>query len=412
MQAAWRLFGNSPGLTDFKIDYQERAMTEKKVPTSSTAKKSGSRPAAAKNASPAIMEKEAESKEVKTALSTTVTTVTTSALKGQFAAGSIPLSTDFGNLIDIAECGRRAIGQSADQTDNSIGVGLALATDDDAANKGKLSVKAGDGITVNANGVSVKAGDGLEFVSSNLEVKSANGINVNANGVSLSLGGGLEFIGSDVHVKSAKGITVDDSGVNVHIGNGLTFDNYALTIDQKTLLPTEMIMMYCPPSGTTTPPDGWIFCDGSDCRAPNLVDRFILGGSASSVGGKNSTTLSKDSNSKSFSATSDNGNLVLAASIDSTALTVAQMPKHSHDIIMSGSPQWALYEGPHHTMPTGDNTDTINPAYITDSGTRLINTDAGEDNGHSHGVHISSLGHSHGLIIAVPYYILTFIMKT
>ena len=37
-------------------------------------------------------------------------------------------------------------------------------------------------------------------------------------------------------------------------------------------------------------------------------------------------------------------------------------------------------------MPTGDNTDTINPAYITDSGTRLINTDAGEDNGHSHGV--------------------------
>jgi len=369
-------------LTDFKIDYQERAMTEKKVPTSSTAKKSGSRPAAAKNASPAIMEKEAESKEVKTALSTTVTTVTTSALKGQFAAGSIPLSTDFGNLIDIAECGRRAIGQSADQTDNSIGVGLALATDDDAANKGKLSVKAGDGITVNANGVSVKAGDGLEFVSSNLEVKSA------------------------------KGITVDDSGVNLHIGNGLTFDNYALTIDQKTLLPTEMIMMYCPPSGTTTPPDGWIFCDGSDCRAPNLVDRFILGGSASSVGGKNSTTLSEDSNSKSFSATSDNGNLVLAASIDSTALTVAQMPKHSHDIIMSGSPQWALYEGPHHTMPTGDNTDTINPAYIADSGTRLINTDAGEDNGHSHGVHISSLGHSHGLIIAVPYYILTFIMKT
>jgi hypothetical protein len=62
MQAAWRLFGNSPGLTDFKIDSQERAMTEKKVPTSSTAKKSGSRPAAAKKASPAIVEKEAEPK--------------------------------------------------------------------------------------------------------------------------------------------------------------------------------------------------------------------------------------------------------------------------------------------------------------------------------------------------------------
>jgi microcystin-dependent protein len=410
MQAAWRLFGNSPGLTDFKIDSQERAMTEKKVPTSSTAKKSGSRPAAAKKASPAIVEKEAEPKGGETALSTTVTTVTTSALKSQFAAGSIPLSTDFGNLIDIAECGRRAIGQSADQTDNSIGVGLALATDDDAANKGKLSVKAGDGINVNANGVSVKAGGGLELVSSNLEVKSANGIKVDTDGVSLSLGGGLEFIGSDVQVKSANGIAVDNSGVNVHIGNGLTFDNYALTIDQKTLLPTGMIMMYCPPSGTTTPPDGWVFCDGSDSRAPNLVDRFILGGSVSSVGGKNSTTLSGDNNnSKSFSATSGSGDLDLTVSIGETTLKLEQMPSHTHKLQQEHT-SYKIYGNNEYFCDQSGNPGTnTNPPLFSDQygGGPLVNDNAGGDEPHGHTASISG-----ETTIKVPYYILVFIMKT
>jgi microcystin-dependent protein len=380
MQAAWRLFGNSPGLTDFKIDSQERAMTEKKVPTSSTAKKSGSRPAAAKKASPAIVEKEAEPKGGETALSTTVTTVTTSALKSQFAAGSIPLSTDFGNLIDIAECGRRAIGQSADQTDNSIGVGLALATDDDAANKGKLSVKAGDGINVNANGVSVKAG------------------------------GGLEFIGSDVQVKSANGIAVDNSGVNVHIGNGLTFDNYALTIDQKTLLPTGMIMMYCPPSGTTTPPDGWVFCDGSDSRAPNLVDRFILGGSVSSVGGKNSTTLSGDNNnSKSFSATSGSGDLDLTVSIGETTLKLEQMPSHTHKLQQEHT-SYKIYGNNEYFCDQSGNPGTnTNPPLFSDQygGGPLVNDNAGGDEPHGHTASISG-----ETTIKVPYYILVFIMKT
>src|ERR1700757_3203374 len=70
-------------------------------------------------------------------------------IKDRFSAGSIPLDTDFADLIGMADCGRKAIGQSPDQTDNSTGAGLQLAGD------GKLSVKGGSGITIDGNGVSV-----------------------------------------------------------------------------------------------------------------------------------------------------------------------------------------------------------------------------------------------------------------
>jgi microcystin-dependent protein len=368
MQAAWRLFGNSPGLTDFKIDSQERAMTEKKVPTSSTAKKSGSRPAAAKKASPAIVEKEAEPKGGETALSTTVTTVTTSALKSQFAAGSIPLSTDFGNLIDIAECGRRAIGQSADQTDNSIGVGLALATDDDAANKGKLSVKA------------------------------ANGIGSDSTGV---------------YVKPAKGIAVDTSGVNVKTGNGITVDaNNCVALDFATVLPKGMIMMYSPPSGTTTIPAGWVLCDGNN-STPNLVDRFILGGTLSTFGGKTAATMSgSDTTAKSFSATSDNGDLNVSAGIDETVLEISQIPSHGHNVTLPDGV--GLYVTNYNLGGSGK---VALPSTYNDGQKEHVDyhysaNDVGGNGGHSHGVHVGNQAHTHLTSIIPPYYILAFIMKT
>lgn len=124
----------------------------------------------------------------------------TADLKNQFAAGSIPLDTDFSELIDIAECGRRAVGQSADQSDNSVGSGLALATD--GASVGKLSVLP----------------------------------------------------------KANAGITVDSSGVGVKAGSGVTVDAYGVSVDQSVIFPKGMIMMF---SGTTIP-SGWVLCDGNN----------------------------------------------------------------------------------------------------------------------------------------------------
>lgn len=83
------------------------------------------------------------------------TGVKSSDLKARFHEGSIPLALDFANLIDMAECGRRAVGGSADQANRTAGLGLSLAGEADVANKGKLSVKAGDGITVDERGVNI-----------------------------------------------------------------------------------------------------------------------------------------------------------------------------------------------------------------------------------------------------------------
>ncbi len=58
-------------------------------------------------------------------------------LKKKFKAGTVPLETDFENLIDIAEYGRKAVGQSPEQAD-SAGPGKGLELD---TGTGRLSVK-------------------------------------------------------------------------------------------------------------------------------------------------------------------------------------------------------------------------------------------------------------------------------
>ncbi|WP_350304994.1 tail fiber protein [Photorhabdus viridis] len=69
-------------------------------------------------------------------------------LKNRFKEGSIPLQTDFANLIDIADIGRRAVGKAPDQTDTP---NSALRLD----SHGRLVVKAGNGITIDSNGVNI-----------------------------------------------------------------------------------------------------------------------------------------------------------------------------------------------------------------------------------------------------------------
>lgn len=77
----------------------------------------------------------------------TASTLPTAAdLKDRFKAGSIPLQTDFADLIDMANTGAQAAGQASGQS--GAGQGLTI-------NSGLLEVKAGNGIEVSASGVSV-----------------------------------------------------------------------------------------------------------------------------------------------------------------------------------------------------------------------------------------------------------------
>ncbi|WP_387465124.1 tail fiber protein [Photorhabdus sp. RM323S] len=71
-------------------------------------------------------------------------------LKNRFKEGSIPLQTDFADLIDIADIGRRAVGQAPDQT-NGLNSTLELNDSGGLA----VKIKANGGITVDESGVSI-----------------------------------------------------------------------------------------------------------------------------------------------------------------------------------------------------------------------------------------------------------------
>ncbi|MEZ9360300.1 hypothetical protein AB4175_10505 [Vibrio cyclitrophicus] len=83
-------------------------------------------------------------------MTTTKTSVgpTVSELKEQFMARSIPLEADFSDLIDIADVGRKAVGQSPEQTPNPTS-GLILGTN----GQQKVQLKPEAGLMVDSSGV-------------------------------------------------------------------------------------------------------------------------------------------------------------------------------------------------------------------------------------------------------------------
>ncbi|MGL4353721.1 MAG: hypothetical protein ACRCTP_07320 [Aeromonas popoffii] len=81
------------------------------------------------------------------------------ALKSRFKAGSIPLQTDFADLIDLANIGRQAVGGAEGQTGPANGFTLS--------SEGLLELKpnAAKGISVDQDGVAIKVGSGLQIDS-------------------------------------------------------------------------------------------------------------------------------------------------------------------------------------------------------------------------------------------------------
>ncbi|RUL78802.1 phage tail protein [Dyella choica] len=200
----------------------------------------------------------------------------TNALKEAFSAQKIPLQTDFSNLIDVADCGRKAVGLSPGQS--GPGAGLQL---DDAT--GLLSINDGFGLQVAGNKLEVNRGAGLTS-------------------------------GTDGSVAVATG-----SGVMINPQN-------QVCVDPNTVLPPGVIVMF---SGTVIP-QGWALCDGGGGR-PDLRNRFILGGSGAEIGNAGGSALSGTGSSKSYNVGT---NAVSAGKIDvtiaATVLTINQMPSHSH----------------------------------------------------------------------------------
>jgi len=271
---------------------------------------------------------------------TTSTLPTVANLKNRFKAGSIPLQTDFADLIDMANAGAQAAGQASGQSG---------------------------------------AGQGLTLTSGLLEVKAGNGITVSTSGVS---------------------------------------------IDPKAVLPKGIITMF---SGSQVP-DGWLLCDGNN-DTPNLIDRFIMGGTIADSGGKSTATFSGEKNQKSFSISTSGEAVSVSVSIGATTLTESQIPGHRHvgspAFYRSYSLRYGYYQEPSISHYRIDN--SVEPGFASSSTSAARNlfpaaeseqmtyypyTDyTGGGGSHTHTATASSLSHDHTADVTPPYYILAFIMK-
>ncbi|MGV7961701.1 tail fiber protein [Photorhabdus tasmaniensis] len=379
-------------------------------------------------------------------------------LKKRFKEGSIPLQTDYADLINIADMGRKACGQAPQQ--NGPGKGLKLG-DDGTLNlkigeissqdfsplileKDILSVDLGSGLVNKTNGICVGTGNGIVVNNDNVTVKPANGITVDSNGVSVKPNNGINVdtngvsvkvkdktinvestgisvrlgwgikIGDGLDVKASNGINVDSNGVSVKAGNGITVNSNGVSIDPNKVLPRGMIVMF---SGSSAP-TGWALCDGKN-GTPDLLDRFILGGNFSGINGKSSDKASGNTNAKEFKISTTNKKLTVT--IKGTKLSLNQMPKHNH---LGGM---AYYDGTGSRY--GDIKETKESKQIDNNPGKLdfMSSTSGEKRNlfsgndvSPHYLYTSETGngeeHTHAVDananIIPPYYILAFIMKT
>lgn len=88
-------------------------------------------------------------------------------LKGRFKARSIPLETDFADIIDVADCGRKAVGLSPDFPQPATDTGLTL---DNTTGQLKVLPEPNKGITVSSSGLAVTHNSTLEIQNNQLGV--------------------------------------------------------------------------------------------------------------------------------------------------------------------------------------------------------------------------------------------------
>jgi microcystin-dependent protein len=135
---------------------------------------------------------------------------------------------------------------------------------------------------------------------------------------------------------------------------------------------TGMIMMWA--GSTTTLPEGWILCDGQN-GAPDLRDRFIIGAG------------------QAYTPNATGGNSSVVGSTQGHALTIAQMPRHNHEL--SWKTLWASRGGGGGGFDSGPQ-QTEKTVSISETGSGAA---------HSHTINIAGAN-------LPPYYALAFIMKT
>ncbi|TMU74662.1 tail fiber protein [Pseudomonas fluorescens] len=386
-------------------------------------------------------------------------------LKNVFGVEQVPLASNFSDLVDVADVGRKAAGLSPEQ-DGTPGLGLQL----DAAQKLAVRLKTGGGMAVSDVGINVTAdtsmglavrpagvgvtlepNKGLSVSTAGVAIKLEpnKGLAVGAKGVALTPGNGINLgtlgvgvtvelgkglsvgpagvavtlqpnkglsvgpAGVAVALEPGKGLSVGANGVAVQPGNGITVSTSGVSIDRTQLLVPGMIMMF---SGAVAPA-GWAFCDGAEGR-PDLRNRFVLGGSGSEVNTQGGSQLTGTGAAKGYSVTTNAASAgPISVNIAATVLSEAQIPSHKH------------LDGVRFRCDNDTHFDSVtvygitNPSYVNNSiswsgmpngwgAAAAWTSSTGGGQGHTHAKSTATQGmHSHTLTTLPAYYILAFIIK-
>jgi hypothetical protein len=151
----------------------------------------------------------------------TVADIPVHSLKERFQARSIPLESDFSDLIDVADCGRRTAGLSPDVTP-VLDTGLTL---DSTTGQLKVQPEQDKGISVAAKGVGVVVAQnkGIQLDAAGIAVKpnAARGVMVDASGVGVNYDTTLQIVNANQLRVTQNYVT--KSGDSTISGGSLTF---------------------------------------------------------------------------------------------------------------------------------------------------------------------------------------------
>lgn len=174
----------------------------------------------------------------------------------------------------------------------------------------------------------------------------------------------------------------------------------------NTPIPSGIIVMW---SGVSTP-SGWNLCDGTN-GTPDLRNRFVVAaGTTYPLNTSGGSTASSAAGSHTHTEASAGGHNHTGLTGD-TALTIAQMPAHEHDLELkyttvggAGSSRQYWTKAAVDTLLDG----TVTDGTSSEGGGLAHNHTIGTDGAHAHTIN-SVADHTH--TTTPPYYALAYIMK-
>lgn len=386
------------------------------------------------------------------------------ALKERFKVGSIPLQSDFADLIDLANMGRQAVGGAEGQTGPANGFTLSsmgrlelkpnaakgISVDQDGVaiklktisgltmdkdgvsvkpkvdsgielkDSAGISIKPGDGISVDKDGIAVKAegNKGLQVNNNGVSVKSGNGIAVNSSGVNIKLakgyydnGGGGN--GTDGTTSGAAGgLHLNSNGLSVNAGDGIQINNHGVSlklVENSGLSVTETNGLQIVPEQMFQ--KGMIVMfSGKKSETPKgwaLCD----GGSGTPDLRDRFIVMAGTKFTGKGDGTTSTGNTTVTGTVNvaETKLTTAQIPSHSHNVELNSFYYVAKATG---LGVIGSSLKIHRDGRDSDGTKTTSKTEtAGSGQGHKHTATMTTASHSHTISAIPPYYSLSFIMK-